>query len=72
MAAVEAMEEQKHLFPFFCIIVKKTEIPHWLKQEEEAGKTLQLWGDVRIHKNPPLLGMPLMAPSSDKEGNLSA
>lgn len=42
-----------------------------LKQEWEDEK-LQLRQDVRIHINTPLLEMPLMASSSDKEGNLSA
>lgn len=42
----------------------------WLKKEED--EKLQLLEGVCVHINPPLLGRPLMASSSDKEGNLSA
>lgn len=55
----------------FSIYLKKDWLLQWLKQEGEDEK-LQLWEGVCILINPPLLGMPLMAPSSDKEGNLSA
>lgn len=70
---VEAMKDEKHhfLFLFFAYILKEDWMPQQLKQEWEDEK-LQLRQDVRIHINTPLLEMPLMASSSDKEGNLSA
>lgn len=56
---------------FFAYILKEDWMLQQLKQEWEDEK-LQLRQHVRIHINTPLLEMPLMASSSDKEGNLSA
>lgn len=69
MAAVEVTKEQKHLF--FAYIVKKNAIPHLAKTGRRSWKNIAILGGWRIHKHPPLLGMPLMVPSSE-EGNLSA
>lgn len=55
---------------FFAAILKQDWMLQRLKQEGEDEK-LQLRQDVRVHINTLLLGMPLMASSSDKEGNLS-